>query len=227
MPNASITIPEIRATFVEEVEAAGGALHDKYESPERLLIRATLPWIADVRPGDPVHGGVAMRATLREVVAHPFVVRQVCTNGAIAPQALETQRVAGMDELPVVVASAAVRGAVRSCARHDVFVSFSSSMAATAGRLMTISFLLMAMLPDQTDPEAGELYTKVMAALVRGGDRSHFGLMNALTAVGRETEDPELRWRLEELGGAVAIRRMPTPPRLRSTVSESYITASK
>jgi len=65
MPDASITIPERRATLVGEVEAACGALHVNYESPERLLIRATLPWIADVRPGDPVQGGVLMRTTRR------------------------------------------------------------------------------------------------------------------------------------------------------------------
>jgi hypothetical protein len=85
--------------------------------------------------------------------------------------------------------------------------------------------MLMAMLPDQTDPEAGELYTQVMAELVRGGDRSHFGLMNALTAVGRDTQDPELRWRLEELGGAVAMKRMPTLPRPKA--SASTVSASK
>jgi hypothetical protein len=225
MPTDVLAIPDLRAIFVEEVEAAAGVLFDAYATSDRLLIRATLPWIADVRPGDPVQGGVAMRATLQEAVAHPFVVRQVCTNGAIAPQALATQRVERMDELSAVVTRAAVRGAARSCARHDVFVSFASGMAATARTPVTLPFLLMAMLPDQTDPEAGELYTKVMAELGRGGDRSHFGLMNALTAVGRETKDPELRWRLEELGGAVAMKRMPTPPRPK--VSASTVSASK
>ena len=33
--------------------------------------------------------------------------------------------------------------------------------------------------------------------------RSAFGLMNAVTSLARDTEDPELRWELEELGGGV------------------------
>jgi hypothetical protein len=155
MPTDVLAIPDLRAIFVEEVEAAAGVLFDAHATSELLLIRATLPWLADVRPGDPVQDGVAMRATSQEAVAHPFVVRQVCTHGAIAPQALATQRVAGMDELSADVARAAVRGAVCSCARHDVFVSFASRMATTGRTLVTIPFLLMAMLPDQADPEAG------------------------------------------------------------------------
>jgi hypothetical protein len=38
---------------------------------------------------------------------------------------------------------------------------------------------------------------------VRPGDRSPFGLANAVTAVARDTRDPDLRWNLEEFGGAV------------------------
>lgn len=214
MEESSLTIRSLRVIFLDEVASAGGLLFDVYATSDRLLIRATLPWIADVRPQDPVRGGVAMRATLHEAVAHPFVVRQVCTNGAIAPQALETQRVSRMEELPAADARDAVREAVRACSGEEVFATFASGMAATFGALVEIPFMLMAMLPDQTDPEAGELYTKVLAELLRGGDRSRFGLMNALTAVGRDTKDPDLRWRLEELGGAVAMQRDATPPRL-------------
>ena len=36
------------------------------------------------------------------------------------------------------------------------------------------------------------------------GDLSRYGLMNATTSLVRDTTDPDLRWRLEELGGEVA-----------------------
>jgi hypothetical protein len=37
--------------------------------------------------------------------------------------------------------------------------------------------------------------------------------MNAVTSVARDTRDPELRWRLEELGGGVPIAVRPRSPR--------------
>jgi hypothetical protein len=36
--------------------------------------------------------------------------------------------------------------------------------------------------------------------------------MNAVTSVARDTRDPETRWRLEELGGAIAAR-LPRAPK--------------
>jgi hypothetical protein len=45
-----------------------------------------------------------------------------------------------------------------------------------------------------------------------------FGFMNAVTAVARDTRDPETRWRLEELGGAVPLVRPTRPKPLRGAV---------
>jgi len=35
--------------------------------------------------------------------------------------------------------------------------------------------------------------------------------MNAVTSVARDTRDPELRWRLEELGGGIPAMLVPDP----------------
>jgi hypothetical protein len=40
---------------------------------------------------------------------------------------------------------------------------------------------------------------------------SRFGVMQAITAVARDTADPEVRWRLEEFGGGVPVMRQPDP----------------
>ena len=45
---------------------------------------------------------------------------------------------------------------------------------------------------------------RIMDQFFGGGDRSRFGLMNAVTAVARDEADPEVRWGLEELGGGIA-----------------------
>jgi hypothetical protein len=139
-------------------------------------------------------------------------MRQVCTNGAIRAQAIHTRRVDRLSEVPREEALAAVRQAIRACAVVEAFTSFVFEVASTVGAICEIPFLLMASLPDQVDPLAGELYTRVLAELTRGGDRSRYGLLNAVTAVARDTQDPELRWQLEIAGGALSdVGRTSTP----------------
>jgi hypothetical protein len=219
MTDSAITIPELRATFVTTIEAAGGALHDQFADAERLILRATLPWIADVRPSDPIQGGVAMRATLQEAVVLPFIVRKVCVNGAIGPQAIELQRIARLQELPASVAREKVRDAVGQSARRETFAKFTDDVRAIVdGELLNPPMMLLALLRDQpghvNGPDFVAAFTRILSELTRGSDRSRFGLMNAITAVARDTRDPETRWRLEELGGAVAALPLPTVPRL-------------
>jgi hypothetical protein len=47
--------------------------------------------------------------------------------------------------------------------------------------------------------------TGVLSQYRKEGDRSRFGLAQAITAVARDVRDPELKWDLEKLGGAVAL----------------------
>jgi hypothetical protein len=61
------------------------------------------------------------------------------------------------------------------------------------------------------------------------GDRSVFGLVNAVTSVARDTTDPETRWRLEELGGGmlawVSERPRPVAPAV-DVVEDVYASAA-
>ena len=64
----------------------------------------------------------------------------------------------------------------------------------------------------------------IMRQYLGNRDQTGFGLMNAVTAVARDQRDPEVRWRLEELGGGVpALIRAPkdAPPCL----AEELLTA--
>jgi hypothetical protein len=40
---------------------------------------------------------------------------------------------------------------------------------------------------------------------------TRYDLMNVVTATARDTRDPEAKWRLEELGGAIAAGIIPMP----------------
>ena len=55
-----------------------------------------------------------------------------------------------------------------------------------------------------------DVRARVLRTIVRRfeaeDDGSTLGLVNAVTSVARDTPDPEMRWRLEELGGGMLAR---------------------
>jgi hypothetical protein len=206
----------IRDAFADTIAALGGTLHDEYDDGVRLFLRAVLPSAADVRPGDGVQGGVALRAVGPEVLVHPYTFRLVCANGAIHAQALETRRVArpvrvdgpagGAWSYEAMDALAELADAVRACAAPAVFARGVGEMRSAAEveadhALMVMPFL--SRLTASGAPATRAFAQHIFARFHQGRDRSAFGLMNAVTSVARETRDPEARWRLEELGGGV------------------------
>ena len=61
-------------------------------------------------------------------------------------------------------------------------------------------FPLISRLPERV---ASEVLASVLGELDESADRTLFGLMNAVTAVARETRNADLRWKLEVIGGAI------------------------
>jgi len=47
------------------------------------------------------------------------------------------------------------------------------------------------------------VYRSILKRLSESQDQSRFGLMNAVTSIARDTPDPELKWDLEVVGGAI------------------------
>src|SRR5688500_6076049 len=216
------TTSELRAAFEGEVAARGGAVADAYDDGVRLYLRAVLPLDAEVRPGDGVRGGVALRAAGAEVLVHPYTFRQVCSNGAIHSRALATRRVERVPRTDVVapaydvaVALAAVRDAVQACAAREAFAGGVAEMRAAAETSADAVLMLLPMLGQLPPDEAARVARHVLRRFERAPDpdRSAFGLMNAVTSVARDTGDPETRWRLEELGGAIPAR-LPRAPKV-------------
>jgi hypothetical protein len=56
------------------------------------------------------------------------------------------------------------------------------------------------------------------------GDRTAFGLMNAVTSIARDQDDPEVRWQLEKLGGGVPAMNF---PHVRPDGSEAELMVSE
>ena len=77
------TIEVIQDTFVREITQLGGSATEAVRCDELLIVRSRLPHTEEVRAGDEIEGGVALRATGLEVFVHPYTMRKVCQNGAV------------------------------------------------------------------------------------------------------------------------------------------------
>jgi hypothetical protein len=204
---------DILATVTEELTVLGGTVSDTVHDGQRLFLRALLPQADEVRPKDVVEGGIAVKAAGEKIEVCPYLFRQVCRNGALMPQVIETRHIRRVDFAAPLDAVEAVDGqlreAVRACSAAEVFADAAQQLrqAAITGlggdvaRLLLFSSLRRLILHG--------LGEQIVQRFLQAEDRSVFGLMNAVTSVARDQDDPEVRWRLEELGGGVAAMNFP------------------
>jgi hypothetical protein len=207
----SVTTAEVSAIFAEEISAAGGTVTDIFDDGSLLLARSVLPWIRQVRPRDQVQGGVALRVHGPDLSVHPYVFRQVCTNGAIMAQAIESQRIEGFNSLPRYEAEQAVRSAVRACAVEEAFSAAAGQMRSAIDVELDRALTMLPMLARLPEAMRSRFMGEIMSRFMRDGDRSQFGFMNAVTSLARDTRDPDTRWRLEEFGGGIVASLAPAP----------------
>jgi hypothetical protein len=203
-----LTTQEIGEVFAEEVAAAGGEVSDRFDDGARLFLRAVLPEQREVRSGDRLQGGVALRATPEEIWVHPYVFRQVCSNGAIRAHALQSQRLERTDwsRGPAPEVESSLREAVRACCADHVFEcgvhEMRSSIDSNVDFALNMMPMLSRLLKSDVPPE---IYKEILNQFFGSRDKSRFGFMNAVTSVARDTRDPEVRWRLETLGGGAPV----------------------
>jgi len=220
-----LTMREIGDIFAEEIRAVAGTVSETYDDGTLLFARSILPGTREVKKGDKVQGGVALRADEREIRVHPYVFRQVCKNGAIRAHALETRRIVRPDvpegSEPGVVWS--LREAVRVSCADETFARSVDEMRSATEVEADLALAMMPMISRLPGRFAAEVLQVIMRRHNEGRDRSRFGLMNAVTSVARDTRDPELRWRLEEFGGGIpALIRIqqPRPSNVRANIRE-------
>ena len=204
---------DIDATVIEELEFLGGTVSDRFDDGRRLFLRAILPMSDEVRPKDIVEGGIAVRTVGHEIEVCPYLFRQVCQNGAIMPQVVETRRIERVDFAAPSEAIEAVNEhlceTMRACSAPEVFnhAFRQIKVAATTEVSSDISTLLLLSSLWRTIPT--DLQDEIVETFLEADDRSAFGLMNAVTSVARDQDDPEVRWQLEELGGGVPAMKFP------------------
>jgi hypothetical protein len=201
----------ISALFAEEITAAEGTVSETFDDGIRLFARSVLPGVREIRSGDTLQAGVALRATSRQVRVHPYVFRQICRNGAIIAHALQTREIEAADhETPQEVVSA-VREAVRACCDEEAFANIAEDIRSSRDKVADVTLNLLPVL-SRLRPELGtQIFRMIVERFFDGEDASRYGLMNAVTSVARDTVDPEVRWGLEELGGGIPVGQPPAP----------------
>jgi len=204
---------EIRDTFADEIRLRGGMVSDVFDDGQRFIARAVLDADTEIRRGDSVRAGVAVRAAASEILVYPYIFREVCSNGAIVAHALESRRLERTEStevfLPtydIAVTLTDLRDAIRACASGEVFATAADEMRSASETDADIALHLLPALARMPRHMVALVLPQIFQRFSTGGDRSAFGLLNAVTSVARDTRDPETRWSLEELGGTMPAR---------------------
>ncbi|HEY7236205.1 MAG TPA: hypothetical protein VH539_18745 [Gemmatimonadaceae bacterium] len=208
---------EIALAFADEIATLCGSVSDSYDDGRRLFMRAILPPETEVRPGDALRAGVALQTTGPIVGVYPYTFRRVCTNGAIAAHVTHARLVARVEvATPIhvtVATNEAIRLAVRECATAEAVATVRDEIVRASmmkAQLMLHVLPLLSRHPSQLTAEMLRMLTDEFA---RAGDDTLYGVMNAITAVARETRDPEARWQLETYGGGIPALARQAPHR--------------
>jgi len=222
------TSREIHDAFLEEMTSLGGVVPHVYEDGQRLFARGVLAADAEIRPGDTVRAGVAVRVSASEIIVHPYTFRTICSNGAIVAHALESRWLERSQStevfLPtydIALSLVGFRAAVRACAAPEAFDAAADEMRTAAQVEAEMTLPLLPALGRVPQHVAAHVMRAILQRFAADGDQSTFGLMNAVTSIARDTDDVEARWSLEELGGSIPARLGRQPRTVARTLANA------
>ena len=209
--SASLTTAQIQSVFEEEVKSAGGKVSDTFDDGTLLFTRAVLPKNKKVARRDRVDKGVALKAAWDDIWVHPYVFRRVCINGAIVAQAVATKHVMNTEHIGPVEMEIDLRESVRMCIQEQDFEGYAEKMKRARGLFPDPRLTLMPHLSRLPADQASDVLAETHRRFAEGADESRYGLINAVTSLARDTRNPELRWSLETVGGALIVTSTPAP----------------
>ena len=165
-----LTAREIGTIFAEEIDAVGGRVTETIDANPLIFLRLVLPEAREVGKGDLVQGGVALRATDQEILVHPYVFRQVCTNGAIRAHAIQTRQIIRADfpEFAGEDVACALREAVRMSSGQDAFGEGVDEMRSARLADADLALALIPLLSRMAPEAAAELFQSIMGRHTRG-----------------------------------------------------------
>ncbi len=225
------TNAELQALFLDATRACGEATVDVMDTGQHLFARAYYERSSEVRPGDKVRAGVAMRTLGDDVLVHPLVLREICINGAVRAHAVSTRCIArqridattqsvhsySIDMLRDELA-ATVQGCAAPASFEEGVEEMRAALHADAEQVLEVLNFARIVGSLGSSPAAQFVYRSIsrlqrQLAQAGGRDRTAFAFGNALTAAGRDAPLPAARWALEEYGAAVfGASRAPSAP---------------
>lgn len=209
-----MTTAAIQAIFADEISSVGGSMAEVFDDGECLFARSVLLTGREVLPRDWVQDGVALRMKEGDVCVSPYTFRRICSNGAIMAHVVQSRTLDDLGQFGEQEAEAELRRSIRACCSEDIFLAAASeartARETSSERALNLMLDLMPLLSRWAGSDHNSVFREIVSRFVKDGDSSRFGLMNAVTSVARDTSDPDLRWRLEELGGGVLADCLPT-----------------
>jgi hypothetical protein len=202
MTSAVLRLDEIERIVREEAAAQGGYVHELLCDEGRLYARTVNTPIAEVAPNDAIQAGVAVRVNGADVWVRPYIFRQVCLNGAIVANTDEAEEF----DLQVIGTTALqeshLREAITACGRVKVLTREALHFRSLRAHRIDRAMMMMAMIKTH---HAGVTQTDLLDILAQfeSEEQNLWGMMNAVTAVARETRDPNRKWLLEEIGAMI------------------------
>ena len=202
-----LTTEDILNVFTDRIELLSGRVLEAVDNGSTLYARALLPQVDEVLPGDKMQGGLALRANDCEISLHPFLLREVCRNGAIIVRAIDSFQVDYSEWETEFSVMQSLQDAISACSDPNVFEKNMDCVRASLDLRLDSLALLMSRFP--------RIPSRVMREISRSMNTqesiSHYAVMNLITALARDTPDQKERWRLEELGGAIGAVLSPEP----------------
>lgn len=203
-----LSMTSILDVFTQRIEGLSGNVSDTFSDGFRLFARSLLPYVKEVRPDDRMQGGIAIRATESAICVHPYLFREVCRNGAIMAHSVESLQVTYTAFTPPEDVVESIDEAIVACSDRLVFASAVSSVRRSVNANVDLAITMLSVIPELPD----SIKQEILARCFDEPEPTRFSLMNAVTSVARETRDPELRWKLEELGGGIGAAILPDLP---------------
>jgi hypothetical protein len=144
--DSPLTTSEILAVFDAEITTRGGRVTETFNDGRRLFSRSVLPEVEEVRPGDGLKGGIALKATEQGLWLYPYLFRLVCRNGAILAETLGSRSVEDLHLLDPDAIQRSIRAAVEACCSPEVFRESIGRMRRASASDIDIALNLLPML---------------------------------------------------------------------------------
>ncbi len=97
------------------------------------------------------------------------------------------------------------------CIQEQDFEGYVEKIKRARGLFPDPRLTLMPHLSRLPADQASQILEDTHRRFAKGADESRYGLINAVTSLARDTRNPELRWSLETIGGALIVTSTPTP----------------